>query len=83
MTTLKIDMPEELVEQLARIESQLAALSAKIAPDPEYMTTADVARVLRMSEYTVRKYVRDGKLKPARRDGNKILFHPADINRVA
>lgn len=79
MTTLQIDMPPELVERLSRIEAQLDRLSEKMAPEPEFYTTQEVAAIRKCSAYTVRKMVREGRL-PCIRDGNKMLFKPSDIN---
>tara|TARA_R110002020_G_scaffold95937_9_gene230081 strand:- start:38579 stop:38827 length:249 start_codon:yes stop_codon:yes gene_type:complete len=82
MTQIQIQMPPELATELAEIRRQLSDLSARIAPEQEYLTTTDVARIRRISEHTVRKMVREGKL-PCKRDGRKMLFRPADINPAA
>jgi excisionase family DNA binding protein len=45
------------------------------------LTTEDVARYLRCDEETVRRMVRDGRLR-ASKVGRKLLFRPADVQRI-
>jgi excisionase family DNA binding protein len=48
---------------------------------PQLMTLVAVAKVLSVSPFTVRSWVRQGKLKPLR-ICRRLLFHPGEVNRL-
>jgi DNA-binding transcriptional MerR regulator len=52
-----------------------------IKVDPYTMTTGDVARVLGVTDETVRQY--DEELQPVRRPNGRRYYRPADVERVA
>lgn len=48
---------------------------------PRLLALAEVAEHCRVSPHTVRKWVREGKLRPVRLC-RRLLFHPDDIGRL-
>jgi excisionase family DNA binding protein len=48
---------------------------------PKLLTLAAVADALSISSHTVRKMVRDGRLRPTR-ICRRLLFNPADVERL-
>lgn len=51
-----------------------------LSPDRTMLTRNDVARILRVSTFTVDNWVRQGLLIPLRRPGiRRVLFHPDHI----
>lgn len=60
-------------------EELLAALDAQKAPPSPYMTTAEVAARDKVTEDTVRRWVREGRIECIRRNG-KILI-PRETGR--
>jgi len=48
----------------------------------ELITTADLAKMIHLSEYTVRKLVRDGKLPAYQLNGKQYLFDPDEVLRT-
>ncbi len=45
---------------------------------PQYLTTAEVATIARVTELTVWRWVRSGRL-PARKVGRRWLIRPGDL----
>jgi excisionase family DNA binding protein len=63
----------EIAERLGRIESAL--LSHRTPLPPPMLKVSEVARVLRVSDRTVRRYIDRGELLAARLDlGGQIVF---------
>ena len=55
-----------------------------LSPDRPMLTRHDVARILRVSTFTVDAWVRNGLLRPLRRPGvRRVLFHPDHIDAFA
>jgi excisionase family DNA binding protein len=50
-----------------------------VAPPPEWLTTADVARELRRSRATVRAYIKAGKLNATGDQQHPYLVHRDDV----
>lgn len=75
MTTVHVEIPPELLAEMRAIREDIAALRGHFGPPPEYLTTEDVARVLKCSPATVRKRARDGEIEIAKRHGKQMLFH--------
>jgi excisionase family DNA binding protein len=48
---------------------------------PQLLSLSDVATALRVSPYTVRSWVRNGRLRPVRLC-RRLLFDPADVHRL-
>jgi excisionase family DNA binding protein len=47
----------------------------------QLLSLIEVATLLRLSPHTVRKFVKDGKLRPVR-ICRRLLFHPNEIARL-
>jgi excisionase family DNA binding protein len=54
-----------------------------ITTGSDLLTTGAVARRLDVSESTVRKYDRDGRLPSLRTSANQRVFRSADVERLA
>lgn len=82
MTTLKIELPPELADQLKGIQSKLDELATQIGSADEWMTTEEAAAHLKISPDTLRKRANDGRIK-AHRSGKNFRFRRADLNQAA
>jgi excisionase family DNA binding protein len=51
-----------------------------VHPIPQLLTLLDVAERLRVSQHTVRSWVKKGRLRPVR-ICRRLLFHPDEIAR--
>ncbi|MDR6264214.1 helix-turn-helix domain-containing protein [Roseobacter sp. N2S] len=59
---------------IAPMNQELKALRKLLEGPKKPLTTAEKAEQLGVSEETIRRRVRDGKLKCASRNGNRMLF---------
>ena len=50
------------------------------APQPDFLNTKEVAAILRVSPYSLKRYIRDGKLK-ASYVGHTYLITPDEVSR--
>ena len=66
-------------QKLSEIKSILKSIIIDSNPD-NWMTLKDVCKYTQLSEPTIRRYIRKGKLKVSRKTG-KLLFKMADIDR--
>lgn len=53
-----------------------------MSPAPTLLTTREAADYLRCSVTTLRKYVREGRVKPERLGPKLLRFDPRDLDRV-
>jgi excisionase family DNA binding protein len=71
-----------LDELIALIETTVSETVATNSTPTKWLTTAEAAEHLRLSETAVRKRAQRGTL-PAHRDGSRLLFNRAELdNRV-
>ncbi len=76
MTQVRIVTEDDLHRAIAPLEAQLARLvtaieSAQVRPKPAWLSVKDYARLLGVTERTVRRHIKDGRLE-ARRIGGAI-----------
>ena len=73
----------EIQAALKPLEDKIARLTDIIAAKDEdtLLTVEDAAKRLKLSEATIRKHVREGKMKTAPRSGRRIMFKPEHIER--
>lgn len=50
--------------------------------DEQWLTAGEAARILHMSERQVNRYGTSGQIR-IRRAGRRVLYHPADVSRLA
>jgi len=50
--------------------------------EPEYLTIAEAAKVLRVSQRTLQRYVADGKVNTRRTPGGHPRFRREDIEKL-
>lgn len=75
-----IELPfDELLARLDRIEAKQDAILAQKPEPAEYLTVKDVAAKLRCKPDTVRRKARNGEIRVAKRNGNRMLFSAAEI----
>ena len=64
-----------IIDKLEEIESLL-----NLSSSPNLMTIKDLVQYSRLSEATIRRYIRRGTLKPIKEEGKK-LFRRTDVDR--
>jgi len=64
-----------IIDKLEKIESLL-----NLSSSPNLMTIKDLVQYSRLSEATIRRYIRRGTLKPIKEEGKK-LFRRTDVDR--
>lgn len=52
------------------------------APPPEFMTTKEVAALARVTDDTIRNWIKAGKLGPARRVGKRVLLERVTVRKA-
>lgn len=57
-------------------------MSTLASDDQRLLTVREVAEELRLTEQTVRQWIRDAKLPAIRAGKRKYLVHPSDLRRM-
>ena len=83
MTTVTFELPPEIAERLDNLTAKVDHLTALVEPKQDFLTTEEVAKLLKCKPDTVRRKGRAGELRIAKRVGHKMLFDPKDINRAS
>lgn len=74
---LALDVPGELVEQIAK---RAAVIATQLGPEaPPWLDTKGAAEHLACGTDRIHDLVQLGRLHP-RRDGRRLLFRPADLD---
>lgn len=81
MTALRIELPGELVEEIARRAAAIVVeqLAADASGRSEFLTVAEAAEVLRCSRQRVYDLLSARRL-PKYRDGARVLVRRADLD---
>lgn len=77
---LSLDIPDELVERIARRAADIVAEREQKAPSaPQWLDTAGAAEHLACSKGRIHDLVQLRKLRP-RRDGRRLLFKREELD---
>jgi len=77
--TIKIEPDAEILERLDALQGAVDRLTAAIEAQDTLWTVKQVATYRGVSEDTVRRWVRQGKIEVAQRTGKKIMFDPKEV----
>ena len=83
MTTVRLELPPELAAKLDAIETRLAELQRGFEAESEWLTTQEAAAFLRVSPDTLRRRVKEGRIKAYRPGGKNMRFKRSDLSQAA
>lgn len=80
MTALTVDLPPELIEQIATRAAEIVAERASVTGPDAWLTVAEAAEHLRCSTGRVYQLVSARRI-PFAKDGSRTLFRRSEIDR--
>lgn len=79
MTTVRLEMPPEILAELRGLREELQEIRERLGEEPQFYNVRQAAKALNVSEDTIRKWGREGRLRVAKRAGRKMLFDREEL----